>query len=322
MTRILFLLLFGLFLLGLDAPDEAQQVPSGPAEDEAGPVGIVGGEETADYEAVVALTERDDEGYTWFYCTGTLIEPDLVLTAAHCFDGPTPTEVFIGTDLFAWEGDFEPIESYDVHPLWDGLEDYGAIEHDVAVIRLEGAVSGVDPIPLHTGPASALQGETIRYVGFGDSAGASPSPIKRTALSVVDDADYFDFFITSAVTGSPCSGDSGGPMLVEDVDSVTVAGVDSFVIEACGDRAGATRVEEYLDWIADPDGWEPGDDDDDASDDDDDDREVVNMGDLNEGSGCGASLAAGAAGPLGLLLLVVGRVRKGAGPSPRATPAR
>jgi hypothetical protein len=99
-------------------------------------------------------------------------------------------------------------------------------------------------------------------------------------------------------------------MLVEGDDGLSVAGVNSFVIEACGDRVGATRVEEYLDWIADPDGWEPPeeDDDDDAGD-DDDDREVVNLNDMGKGSGCSASVASGAGGLLGLVLLLLAAPR-------------
>ena len=312
MARTLLLIIGSLSLLAWTGGTEDPPWAGG------GPVGIVGGEETDDYPAVGALVQDEGDGYIVFFCTATLIAPDLVLTAGHCFDGASPTWVFFGTNVFAGTGQFEDVDSWEIHPLWDGLEDEGSVGYDMALIRLQSAVSGIAPIPLYEGAASTLQGDTVRYVGFGDSDGASESTTKRTATSVVDDADYFDLFITSRLSGSPCYGDSGGPMLVEGGDGLTVAGVNSFVIDACGDRVGATRVGEYLDWIDDPEDWEPPEgDDDDAGDDDDDDPEVetVNLDDMGRGSGCRTSLAPGGEGLIGLLLLALAGSKRRSRPS-------
>lgn len=271
------------------------------------------GEETSDYPAVVALGEDLGDDWVLVFCTATLIEPDLLLTAGHCLDVGSPTWAYFGDHVFGEGGFRADVESWVVHEGWDGdFQPGGAVEYDLALVQLEDDVAGVDPIPVSEQDPSELVGETVRFVGFGDSNGASEPAVKRTALSTVDE-QWYDFFLTSALTGSPCVGDSGGPMLAGEGDDLRVAGVNSFVIDACGDRAGATRVVEYLDWIVDPDGWQPADDDDDALN-DDDDRETVTLGEMREGRGCQASLAPGAAGSLGLLLLALLRRR--------ATPAR
>ena len=52
---------------------------------------IIGGRRDTEHEAVVYLGSE-----TKAWCSGTLIAPDLVLTAAHCLDSPV-TRVYSGT---------------------------------------------------------------------------------------------------------------------------------------------------------------------------------------------------------------------------------
>ena len=310
MSRILpsalaALLPLAVLLVPVDRAHATEEPPEAPDGDVQG---IFGGEETDEYDAVAALVQDQGDGWVLVFCTATLIEPDLLLTAAHCFGVGTPTWAYFGSNPLGGDGFFVDVESQVGHQGWDGtLDPNGEVENDIALVRLTQSVPGIDPIPLSVEPGAALLGETGTHVGFGLSNGASEPATKRVADSEITEL-WHDFFLAQALDGSPCSGDSGGPMFVEDeAGDLELAGVTSFIIDSCGDRTGSTRVVDYLDWIEDPGSFEGGDDDDDAADDDDD--EVVTLGELRDedGSGCGGSSLAGRGGaPAWLLLLLAG----------------
>ena len=80
---------------------------------------IVGGEETEGFEATVALLQDLGGGSATRFCSGTLIRPDVILTAAHCF-AYTPDLVYFGSNPFEPGGFFVNGASSLAHPNWDG----------------------------------------------------------------------------------------------------------------------------------------------------------------------------------------------------------
>jgi hypothetical protein len=206
----------------------------------------------ADYPALVTLFPPDD-------CAGTLIDESHLLTAAHC-----AVDLRAG-DALDVNGATHAVAEIALHPMWrDGDH------HDIAVVRLEQPVIGVDPVPIYRG--SDELGATVTLVGRGVSAtgvegerAGRRDHMLRRATNVVSAVDahllevVFERPGEEGVTrleGVGASGDSGGPVLLE-VDGVRqLAGLNAFGDAPDGVRIGQygardhqTRVSRYADWI-------------------------------------------------------------------------
>ena len=159
---------------------------------------------------VVALTYEGEA-----FCSGSLIAPDVVLTAAHCLDpeiNPLPFEkfeVFFGNDV-AGRGVFVGVVDGGPNPKFKH-EDPNFEYHDIGMLRLA-EDAPVAPIPLYTETLpNSFIGTTVREVGFGiTSLDADDAGIKREGTSEVIKFRGTLFRVDPAPS-TLCSGDSGGP---------------------------------------------------------------------------------------------------------------
>ena len=207
-----------------------------------GPAPVIGGTMAHNDAAVVALAMK---GGT-VYCSGTLVSPRVVVTAAHCVHGvDPPAHVYFGTDPGA-DGLFVPVSMAIAHP------DYGPKGHlaDIGLVILARPVT-IRPIPLPDRDLAhpALTG-TIRLLGFGDTAPADPEEVvgvkfgREVTLGGVE-----SYFLRYGV--GACTGDSGGPTLARDPDGTErLVGVISRGDAACVVNGYSTRVDLYRDWVA------------------------------------------------------------------------
>ncbi|RMH36534.1 MAG: hypothetical protein D6689_22430 [Deltaproteobacteria bacterium] len=177
------------------------------------------------------------------FCTGTVVSPHIVVTAAHCVDPAEIPDMWIKVGEHAASGVPIPVVDGVVHAEYDGGS------NDIALLVLA-APAPVRPWPVNrTAFDASWLGREVRLVGYGvtDPNGGGGGR-KREGIAAISNFDALDFAYASA-PAQTCFGDSGGPAFVL-VDGVEVlAGVTSRGDADCAEIGIDTRVDVYADWI-------------------------------------------------------------------------
>ena len=234
---------------------------------------IIGGQPAAPgYFGYVTFVGAAIGDGTALYCTGALVAPSVVLTAAHCAvrltDDALPAWAFtVGTgrvDLAdTATGQVLGVNSVALYPGWNEMTRQG----DVALLQLS-QPSTAPAIPIASdGEANAAyaRGTPVIVAGWGRTSASSPpsSLLNWLALSVQSDTyclrqfnpvyDEASMFCASqpGTSASACSGDSGGPAVAEFAPGVyKVIGVASLIVgENCTPPNLFARVTAASGWL-------------------------------------------------------------------------
>jgi MYXO-CTERM domain-containing protein len=210
---------------------------------------IIGGVVDTAHPEVVALTVFGGSEF----CSGTVIAPRAVLTAAHCIAltgyPAASILVFFGTTV-GGEGTLMRATDAVFHP--DFAETDTDIYNDVAVVMLE-QDAPVKPAAWQRTPLEDISGQTVTFVGYGVTDGRTQtgSGTRLTVDGVVDSINEDPGYVEFAASGTgTCQGDSGGPTFLDRGGVPTVVAVTSIGEVGCLGWGANTRVDLHADWIA------------------------------------------------------------------------
>ena len=228
-----------------------------------------------EHDAVVGLHQFDPRKGTVYvspFCTGTLIEPDVVLTAAHCLDistGPQPKfKTMDPAKLLIYVGDDPAVDILDhlyfvtetlIYPGYDRV----ALRNDLALIKLAQAISEpVEPVPhlpAKLGFTTADMGLLLNIAGFGETETGTSGvkmqidvPLASLGCGVYGCPDAGDAATQISYAqdiGGPCFGDSGGPAFAYRNGMPYVGGVTSYGDSYCTYYGVSTRIDAFQSWI-------------------------------------------------------------------------
>jgi trypsin len=172
---------------------------------------------------VALLTKNIANNFNAQFCGGTLYKANYVITAAHCSDFVTASQVQVltGTRNLDGTGVRRNVTRIVIHPSWNP----STFNNDVAVWQLSTSATGIPLATLATSDGAV--GTNLLATGWGalSEGGSFPINLRKVSLPLADrvncnDANSYNGQITANMLCAgrdsggidTCQGDSGGPL--------------------------------------------------------------------------------------------------------------
>ena len=193
-------------------------------------------------DAVMAAREtyeRPEIGMVWHrgLCTGTLVRPNVVLTAMHCGTGtPVDADVTASEPAYAFEIRKSATESHKFKVVraesiaqpadfQDGTQNWR--NKDILMLKLEKNVPADVATPANIGTQKAKVGTRVAVYGYGCTSRVPGDNGRRPGAGTKRTKSYWWTALLDMGGGTKnlCPGDSGGPLL--DIERNAVFGTTS-----------------------------------------------------------------------------------------------
>ncbi|KAL7478263.1 hypothetical protein ACHAW6_004035 [Cyclotella cf. meneghiniana] len=235
---------------------------------------IIGGSLASVSRFSYAVSLQDNWGH---FCGGSLIAPDVVLTAAHCIGGGEYKAVIGRDNIYTSNtGDVVYKKREVAHPNYDS----STTENDFALVFLtRSTTANVGLARVNSQSSLPSVGQTVTVMGWGDVVAADDlmqlsEELRAVEVKTISNSDceassgrvngvwdsyknqIFDAMLCAAdQSQDACQGDSGGPLVMKGSSSNgsgdTVVGLVSWGIGCASDIFPGvySRVSRAYDWI-------------------------------------------------------------------------
>jgi secreted trypsin-like serine protease len=178
-------------------------------------------------------------------CSGTIIGPTKIVTAAHCFTSADPSLYRIMVLDHRFNEHWMSVAAIRIHPKFDrnGLERQTQL-NDIAVVKAASPLpADMAVAPLSGG--SVLGEMTAAGFGSGFAHGLRQAQVQAGSARLTRTGSQ----ILTSIDGGACSGDSGGPVFRRSGNSFALVGVISWTSGPCGSTTAVTPVGRYRSFI-------------------------------------------------------------------------
>lgn len=189
-------------------------------------------------------------------CSGSVLAPNVVITAAHCVHQLGGVSVF-----YRLGGGVETLihaQDIAIHPKFIKtirLHDENSV--DLALIRT------INPMPTRSvrrlASVPPKVGDIVEIMGFGRTTGAKGEEKNIYAMDKIDDFRSLDLIITRQKGESfllqtdgnrgACIGDSGGPVYFQRRNAAVIVATQGKGEMMCGQNTMVVALAPYRDWI-------------------------------------------------------------------------
>jgi secreted trypsin-like serine protease len=209
---------------------------------------IVGGTAVPDGKYPFIAHVRLYDGFSEFRCTGTLIDANSVLTAAHCLEGVVAARVILNRAAISntAQGQVRDVSAAISHRFYRGSNVNYA--YDAAMLQLASPVTGIRPAVVANARMDRLEtpGRYATTAGWGTTfeGGRAPDRMREVRVPIradsyarraynatgVPSVRYFPSIMLAAGQRGKdsCQGDSGGPLFVPVGPHRVQIGITSF----------------------------------------------------------------------------------------------
>lgn len=219
------------------------------------------------YPYMVAL--RQTKGRRFLICAGTLIAPDIVLSAAHCGQ-PVPENIEAIVNPYdndpTSSGQAIAVVDQRIHPNYQVGSNWA---NDIMLLKLAQPVPNANVISLNTNPIEPIPGRQLSVMGWGTKTEGEADPADKLeelgGLTPIDNQVCNEAYKDAGIpvlsgmvcvrNDRSCQGDSGGPLILKaaSADRDIQIGIISWA-KGCGSKSSTypgvhARISFHYDYI-------------------------------------------------------------------------